>query len=162
MDDKISLDLDNLKQSDIQLSDFGKITDNFLDQISAPFERHEKMMEEMTRIILKSDSDSGDTKVHFSDKTNRLTCGRKSIKLSANSKEYYICKKLIKKDTADRKREWSFDVLSKSFSGTEEADNPKNIYFATNRLNRKIKDAFGIDDFFIYSTKEIRINPDYV
>lgn len=92
----------------------------------------------------------------FDTATGILKINGISIQIALDTNQYFVCKTLF--NSSDLKNT-SVDRLDvEDLTGSEISD----IYQIGRRINEKLSQKLPVDDFILFNTKEIRINPKYL
>lgn len=91
-------------------------------------------------------------KVEFDTKASQLTFGRLTCNIPDESLEFYTCKLAFKNRKAGAKED---DILEHSVKGQ---DSQRAVTDATRRINKRAKDAFGVEQLLIFRSGKVRIN----
>ncbi len=80
------------------------------------------------------------------------------IKTQDDSLENDLCKVLFA-TVESIEKQWSWDEIVEKWNESLDNFDPKKIYRAGNRLNKKVAEKTDIKELLIVSTKAIRVNP---
>jgi hypothetical protein len=94
-------------------------------------------------------------KVRFDAKASKLTYNGKSCDIPDETLEYYMCKLVFKNRRSAAKED---DILENT---TKSQDSQRAVYDAHLRVNKRVRQQFGIEKLLSYKAAKVRINAKY-
>lgn len=122
---------------------------NYPDDAPAHFDGDEEQPSE------PKSTDTTQDKVRFDAKASKLTYNGKSCEIPDETLEYYMCKLVFKNRRSAAKED---DILENT---TKSQDSQRAVYDAHLRVNKRVRQQFGIEKLLSYKAAKVRITAKY-